>query len=71
MKTVDEEIRDKTLAFIDKARSDKKPFFVWLNPTRMHVITHLSDKYEAMRTSENGWSEQEAGMAQLTTSSAR
>ena len=31
----------------------------------MHVITHLSDKYEAMRNSENGWSEHEAGMAQL------
>jgi len=65
MKTVDEEIRDKTLAFIDKAKTDQKPFFVWLNPTRMHVITHLSDKYEGMRNSENGWSEQEAGMAQL------
>lgn len=65
MKTVDEEIRDKTLAFIDKARTDDKPFFVWLNPTRMHIITHLSDKYEGMRNSENGWSEQEAGMAQL------
>jgi arylsulfatase len=31
----------------------------------MHVVTHLSDKYEAMRTPENGWSESEAGMAQL------
>ena len=31
----------------------------------MHVVTHLSDKYEAMRTAENGWSIQEAGMAQL------
>ena len=31
----------------------------------MHVVTHLSDKYEAMRNSENGWSIQEAGMAQL------
>ncbi len=65
MKTVDEEIRDKTLAFIDKARTDEKPFFVWLNPTRMHIITHLSDEYEGMRNSENGWSVQEAGMAQL------
>ncbi len=45
--------------------SDNKPFFVWLNPTRMHVVTHLSEKYEAMRNSENGWSIQEAGMAQL------
>jgi len=31
----------------------------------MHVVTHLSDKYERMRTPENGWSEEEAGMAQL------
>ncbi|WP_421693820.1 arylsulfatase [Aestuariivirga sp.] len=65
MKTVDDEILSKALTFLDKARSDKKPFFLWLNPTRMHVVTHLSDKYEAMRNSENGWSEQEAGMAQL------
>ena len=65
METVDDEIRDKALAFIDKAKADGKPFFVWLNPTRMHIVTHLSPKYEAMRNSENGWSEEEAGMAQL------
>ena len=65
MKTIDEEIRDKAFSFIDKAKQDNKPFFVWLNPTRMHIVTHLSDKYEAMRNSQNGWSEQEAGMAQL------
>lgn len=65
MKTVDDEILAHALKFVDKARTDKKPFFLWLNPTRMHVVTHLSDKYEAMRNAENGWSEQEAGMAQL------
>ena len=65
MKTIDEEIRDKAFAFVDKAKQDNKPFFLWLNPTRMHIVTHLSDKYEAMRNSQNGWSEQEAGMAQL------
>ncbi|MFJ4248145.1 arylsulfatase [Pseudomonas sp. NPDC089741] len=65
MKTVDDEIRDKAFAFVDKARQDNKPFFLWLNPTRMHIVTHLSDKYEKLRNSENGWSEQEAGMAQL------
>jgi arylsulfatase A-like enzyme len=65
METVDDEILGHTVKFLDKARADKKPFFVWLNPTRMHVVTHLSDKYEKMRNSENGWSEQEAGMAQL------
>lgn len=65
METVDDEIRDKALVFIEKAKKEDKPFFLWLNPTRMHKITHLSEKYESMRNAENGWSKQEAGMAQL------
>jgi arylsulfatase A-like enzyme len=65
METVDDEIRDMSLTFIDKAKKDNKPFFVWLNPTRMHIVTHLSPKYTATMNSENGWSEEEAGMAQL------
>ena len=31
----------------------------------MHVVTHLSPKYEGMRNSENNWTIQEAGMAQI------
>lgn len=65
MQTVDDEILQFTLGFIDRAKSENKPFFVWLNPTRMHVVTHLSDKYENLRNSENGWSVSEAGFAQL------
>ena len=65
METVDSVILDKTKAFIDRAKADGKPFFVWMNPTRMHIITHLSEKYEGMRNSKNGWSIEEAGMAQL------
>jgi len=65
METVDDEILDFSLKFIDKAKADNKPFFVWLNPTRMHIVTHLSPKYETLRNSENGWSEEEAGMAQI------
>jgi arylsulfatase len=65
METVDDTIRDLALNFIDKAKADGKPFFCWLNPTRMHVVTHLSPKYTAMMNSENGWSIEEAGMAQL------
>jgi arylsulfatase A-like enzyme len=65
METVDDEIRDKALAFIDKAQADGKPFFVWLNPTRMHIVTHLSKKYDDMRNSDNNWGIYEAGMAQL------
>lgn len=65
METVDDVILDHTLQFIDKSKADGKPFFIWLNPTRMHVVTHLSPKYEAMRTPENGWTIEEAGMAQI------
>jgi arylsulfatase A-like enzyme len=54
-----------TFKFMDRAKADGKPFFVWLNPTRMHIVTHLSPKYEAMRNSKNGWTIHEAGMAQL------
>jgi arylsulfatase A-like enzyme len=65
METVDDEILDNTFRFMDKAKHDGKPFFVWLNPTRMHVVTHLAPKYESRRTPENGWTVEEAGMSQL------
>ena len=65
METVDDEILANAIKFLDKAKQDGKPFFLWLNPTRMHVVTHLSPKYQGMRNSDNNWSEEEAGMAQL------
>ena len=65
METVDDEILELSFKFVDKAKSDGKPFFLWLNPTRMHIVTHLSEKYEKLRTPANGWSMHEAGMAQL------
>ncbi len=65
METIDDEIQSLAFKFLDKAKKDKKPFFLWLNPTRMHIVTHLSPKYEALRNSTNGWTIHEAGMAQL------
>ncbi|HKQ89732.1 MAG TPA: arylsulfatase [Blastocatellia bacterium] len=65
METIDEVILDHAMKFVDKAVADGKPFFLYLNPSRMHVVTHLSDKYQKMRTPENGWGVYEAGMAQL------
>src|SRR5205809_1301440 len=43
MKTVDNEIRDLALKFIEKAKADNKPFFCWLNQRRMHLGTPPSD----------------------------
>lgn len=65
METVDDVFLQSTFAFIDKARADGKPFFVWHNPTRMHIFTHLSPKYKAMMSGENNYGLEEAGMAQL------
>jgi len=65
METIDEVILDHAMKFVDKAVADGKPFFLYLNPSRMHVVTHLSDKYQKMRTPENGWGVYEAGMAQV------
>jgi arylsulfatase len=41
METVDEEITNGALKFMEKAHQDGKPFFVWWNSTRMHIWTHL------------------------------
>jgi len=65
METVDDVILEHTVNFMKKAQQDDKPFFVWLNPTRMHIKTHLSPKYKKLQTPQNGWSIQEAGMAQF------
>jgi arylsulfatase A-like enzyme len=65
METFDEVVRDSTIAFMDKAKKDGKPFFVWMNPTRAHVNTHLSPKYDALRTPESDYGLEEAAMAQL------
>ncbi len=65
METVDDEFLASSIQFMDQSKKANKPFFLWLNPTRMHIVTHLSPKYEAMRNAENGWSEEEAGMAQI------
>jgi len=65
METVDEEFLDAAIKWLDKVHREGKPFFLWFNPSRMHVVTHLSPKYEAMRNSKNGWSIEEAGMAEL------
>ncbi len=46
METIDEEVTEKALDFIDRAHKDGKPFFVWWNTTRMHVFTHLKKESE-------------------------
>ncbi len=65
METIDEAIRDHAIEWMGKQAAAGTPFFCFLNPSRMHVVTHLSEKYNGMRNAENGWTVSEAGMAQL------
>ena len=46
METVDEEFLGASLDFIDRAHKASKPFFVWFNPSRMHIWTHLKPEAE-------------------------
>jgi arylsulfatase A-like enzyme len=46
METADEEFLAAALDFIDRQHKANKPFFVWFNPTRMHVWTHLRKESE-------------------------
>lgn len=65
METVDDEILEKMFAFMDKSKNANKPFFIWHNPSRMHVFTHLSDKYRKLMNPKTGYYVEEAGMSQL------
>ena len=43
METVDQEFQAAAVDFIERAVKQDKPFFVWLNSTRMHVWTRLKE----------------------------
>jgi arylsulfatase len=45
METVEEEFVDHAVDFMKRSVKAGKPFFLWFNPTRMHVWTHLSPKW--------------------------
>ena len=68
METFDEVLVTNSCAFMDKAKADGKPFFIWHNTTRMHVFTYLPPKYQKMMNYESNYNVEEAGMAQMDDS---
>src|SRR5438034_11498256 len=65
MTTFDPVLAKASCDFMDKAKKDNKPFFVWHNTTRMHVWTFLSKKYSDMQNSQTNYGLEEAGMADM------
>lgn len=44
MQTIDEEFFAAAVDFMKRSHDKGEPFFVWLNPSRMHLFTHLTDE---------------------------
>lgn len=43
METIDDETTAAAIDFIDRQAKAKKPFFTWMNTTRMHLFTHVRE----------------------------
>lgn len=41
METIDVDFFNRAKEFMKNSNKDNKPFFIWLNPVRMHMHTHL------------------------------
>ncbi len=48
MKTIDDDVTDHTIAFMEKAHAEDQPFFVWWNSTHMHFRTHIPDEAKGL-----------------------
>ena len=44
METIDDEVTERALRFIDDAHKAKTPFFLWYNTTAMHFRTHCAEE---------------------------
>ena len=50
METIDEEITDRAIEWIEKQAKADQPFFLWYNSTAMHFRTHVAEKSWQERT---------------------
>ncbi|MCE3004359.1 MAG: arylsulfatase [Xanthomonadaceae bacterium] len=57
METVDDEFRDRSIDFMRRAVKGRKPFFVWHNPSRMHIYTHVREANRGKSFPTTGYSE--------------
>jgi arylsulfatase len=61
METIEEDLLARSLANIEKAHKEGKPFFLWHNSTRNHVWIHQTDQWK----NKTGYGEFADGMAEL------
>ena len=64
METIDHEVTDETLKYLDRVGRGDKPFFVWYNSTAIHIWSHPNPKYLQMAVDE-GRAEQDVVRARM------
>jgi arylsulfatase len=52
METIDKEVADVALGWMDKVGKSGKPFFMWYNSTAIHIWSHPNPKYVQMAVDE-------------------
>jgi arylsulfatase len=68
METIDDEVTKEALRFMEEAKNEDKPFFLWWNSTRMHIFTHLkaeSQGVTGLGTYPDGMVEHDAHVGQV------
>jgi arylsulfatase A-like enzyme len=48
METIDDEVTERTLEYLEERAKGKKPFFLWWNATRMHFRTHVKKRHRGL-----------------------
>jgi arylsulfatase len=57
METIDDEVTERALEFIDEAHSAGKPFFLWYNTTGMHFRTHPAAKHKGKSNGQGDYND--------------
>jgi len=64
METIDQEVTDEALAYLDRVGKGDKPFFVWFNTTAVHIWSHSPSKY-VQKAVDEGRAEEDVVRAKM------
>src|SRR5271166_5454677 len=57
METIDDEVTERALKFIDEAHKADTPFFLWYNTTAMHFRTHPAAKHKGKSNGQGDYND--------------
>ena len=57
METIDDEVTERALKFIDEAHKADTPFFLWYNTTGMHFRTHPAAKHKGKSNGQGDYND--------------